>query len=134
MPAVVNGSWRPAAKVDPLPEGKQLTGVGVSPGVAEGPVRVVTEAVADIEPGEVLVIRVADVGHTALFGPAAAIVTDLGGPLSRAAIVARELGVPCVTGTKDGSARLRTDRGPPWRWCRCRRACPGRRSSSSGSG
>jgi phosphoenolpyruvate synthase/pyruvate phosphate dikinase len=51
---------------------------------------------------------VADAGYAALFGPAAAIVTDLGGPLSRAAVVARELGIPCVTGTRDGSARLTT--------------------------
>ena len=48
--------------------------------------------------GDVVVMRAADVGHAALLGPAAAIVTDLGGPLCRAAVVARELGVPCVTG------------------------------------
>lgn len=106
MPAVVTGSWRPEAAVDPLPEGKQLTGTGVSAGVVEGPVRVLTDPTADVEPGEVAVVRVADAGYAALFGPAAAIVTDLGGPLSRAAIVARELGIPCVTGTKDASARL----------------------------
>jgi phosphohistidine swiveling domain-containing protein len=106
MPAVVTGSWRPEARIDPMREGQQLTGVGVSTGVVEGPVRVVTGATADIEPGEVAVVRVADAGHAALFGPAAAIVTDLGGPLSRAAIVARELGVPCVAGARDASARL----------------------------
>jgi phosphohistidine swiveling domain-containing protein len=108
MPAVVTGSWRPEASVDPMREGQQLTGVGVSAGVVEGPVRVMTGAAADVEPGEVAVVRVADVGLAALFGPAAAIVTDLGGPLSRAAIVARELGVPCVTGARDASARLVT--------------------------
>ena len=106
MPAVVNGSWRPEAAVDPVPEGKQLYGMGVSPGVAEGLVRVLTDDKADVEPGEVAVVRVADAGRAALFGPAAAIVTDLGGPLSRAAVVARELGVPCVTGARDASARL----------------------------
>jgi phosphohistidine swiveling domain-containing protein len=106
MPAVVTGSWRPEARIDPMREGQQLTGVGASAGVVEGPVRVVTEAAADVEPGEVAVLRVADAGHAALFGPAAAIVTDLGGPLSRAAIIARELGVPCVTGARDASARL----------------------------
>ena len=106
MPAVVNGSWRPEAAVDPVPEGKQLYGIGVSPGVAEGLVRVLTDDKADVEPGEIAVVRVADAGRAALFGPAAAIVTDFGGPLSRAAVVARELGVPCVTGARDASARL----------------------------
>lgn len=106
MPAVVSGSWRPEAAVDPVPEGKQLHGFGVSPGVVEGLVRVLADDRADVEPGEVAVLRVADAGRTALIGPAAAIVTDLGGPLSRAAVVAREMGVPCVTGARDASARL----------------------------
>jgi phosphohistidine swiveling domain-containing protein len=106
MPTVVNGSWRPAVVDYPLPEGKQLHGAGVSAGVVEGPVRVLTDGSVDVELGDVVVVRAADVGHVALFGPAAAVVTDLGGPLCRAAVVARELGVPCVTGTRDASARL----------------------------
>ncbi|MGB3440077.1 MAG: PEP-utilizing enzyme [Actinophytocola sp.] len=106
MPAVVSGSWRPEAAVDPAQEGKQLHGFGVSPGVVEGLVRILSDDRAEVEPGEVAVVRVADAGRTALFGPAAAIVTDLGGPLSRAAVVARELGIPCVTGARDASARL----------------------------
>lgn len=106
MPAVINGSWRPEVIDYPTGEGKQLHGVGVSAGVVEGPVRVLAGARADIEVGDVVVMHAADVGHTALLGAAAAIVTDLGGPLSRAAVVARELGVPCVTGTRDASARL----------------------------
>jgi phosphohistidine swiveling domain-containing protein len=106
MPAVISGSWRPEPALDPTPEGKQLHGAGVSAGVVEGPVRVLTDTKADVELGEVVVMRAADVGHAALLGPAAAIVTDLGGPLSRAAVVARELGVPCVTGTRDASVRL----------------------------
>lgn len=106
MPAVVTGSWRPEAAVDPVPEGKQLYGIGVSPGVAEGLVRVLADDKADVEPGEIAVVRVADAGRVALFGPAAAIVTDFGGPLSRAAVVARELGIPCVTGARDAAARL----------------------------
>jgi phosphoenolpyruvate synthase/pyruvate phosphate dikinase len=78
----------------------------VSAGVVEGPVRVLTDAKAEVELGDVVVVRAADVGLTAVLGAAAAIVTDLGGPLSRAAVVARELGVPCVIGTRDASARL----------------------------
>jgi phosphoenolpyruvate synthase/pyruvate phosphate dikinase len=107
-PAVVPGSWRPEPPVDPLPEGKQLHGTGVSAGIVEGQVRVLTDPSADVEPGEIAVVHVADAGFAALFGPAAAIVTDLGGPLSRAAVIARALGIPCVTSTRDGSARLTT--------------------------
>jgi phosphohistidine swiveling domain-containing protein len=106
MPAVVSGSWRPEVVDYPLPEGKQLHGTGVSAGVVEGPVRVLTDRSVAVELGDVVVVRAADVGHVALLGPAAAVVTDLGGPLCRAAVVARELGVPCVTGTRDGSVRL----------------------------
>lgn len=106
MPAVVPGSWRPEVVDFPIPEGKQLHGTGVSAGVVEGPVRVLTDAKAEVEPGDIVVLRAADVGFVAVLGAAAAIVTDLGGPLSRAAVVARELGVPCVTGTRDGSVRL----------------------------
>jgi phosphohistidine swiveling domain-containing protein len=106
MPTVVSGSWRPETPDYPTTEGKRFHGVGVSAGVVEGPVRVLTDARVDVEVGEVVVVRTADVGHAALLGPAAAIVTDLGGPLCRAAVVARELGVPCVTGTRDASARL----------------------------
>lgn len=106
MPAVIGGSWRPEVIDLPTPEGKQLHGIGVSAGVVEGPVRVLTDAKAEVEVGDVVVVRAADAGLTAVLGAAAAIVTDLGGPLSRAAVVARELGVPCVTGTGDGSARL----------------------------
>jgi phosphohistidine swiveling domain-containing protein len=107
MPAVVNGSWRPEATHELLPSGKQLTGVGVAEGVVEGRVRVVSaQAEAVLEPGEILVTHVADVGHTALFGYAAAVVTDLGEPMSRAAILARERGIPCVANTRDASVRL----------------------------
>ncbi|MFL6124384.1 PEP-utilizing enzyme, partial [Actinophytocola sp.] len=106
MPAVISGSWRPEVVDYPTPEGKQLHGIGVSAGVVEGPVRVLSDDRADVEPGDVVVLRAADVGHAALLGAAAAIVTDLGGPLCRAAVVARELGVPCVTGTRDATARL----------------------------
>ncbi|MXI80006.1 hypothetical protein GR254_06120 [Mycobacterium tuberculosis] len=48
------------------------------------------------EPGEILVAEVTDVGYTAAFCYAAAVVTELGGPMSHAAVVAREFGFPCV--------------------------------------
>ncbi len=51
---------------------------------------------------------VTNVGWTLLFPRAAAVVTDVGAPLSHAAIVARELGIPAVVGCGDATMRLKT--------------------------
>jgi phosphoenolpyruvate synthase/pyruvate phosphate dikinase len=58
--------------------------------------------------GEILVTTMTNIGWTPLFPRAAAIVTDLGAPLSHAAIVARELGIPAVVGCGDATMRLKT--------------------------
>jgi phosphoenolpyruvate synthase/pyruvate phosphate dikinase len=71
----------------------------------------VVHSVDDAEallPGEVLVTSVTNVGWTPLFPRAAAVVTDVGAPLSHAAIVARELGIPAVVGCGNATMRLRT--------------------------
>ena len=57
--------------------------------------------------GDILVTVTTNVGWTPLFPRAAAVVTDVGAPLSHAAIVARELGVPAVVGCVDATTRLR---------------------------
>jgi pyruvate,water dikinase len=58
--------------------------------------------------GEILVAVQTDVVWTLLFPRAAAVVTDVGAPLSHAAIVARELGIPAVVGCGDATTRIRT--------------------------
>ena len=63
---------------------------------------------ADFQAGEILVSACADVGWSPLFLVASAVVTDLGGPLSHAAIVLREYGVPSVVNVKSGTRQLRT--------------------------
>ena len=81
-----------------------------SAGVVTGPVRVLAD-VADggqLQAGEVLVTTVTNVGWTPLFPRVAAVVTDVGAPLSHAAIVARELGIPAVVGCGNATMRLRT--------------------------
>jgi pyruvate,water dikinase len=88
----------------------QVRGFPGASGVAEGVARVVLSA-DDGEallPGEVLVTAVTNVGWTPLFPRAAAVVTDVGAPLSHAAIVARELGIPAVVGCGNATMRLRT--------------------------
>jgi pyruvate,water dikinase len=97
-----------------LPTGRVdiVSGMGVSPGTAEGTVRVVHDADSDqaddFEPGDILVCRITDPSWAPLLSVAAAVVIDIGGSLSHGAIVARELGIPCVINTMDGSRRLRT--------------------------
>ena len=78
-----------------------LQGVASSPGVGRGPARLVTGP-ADFERfqrGDILVCRSTTVSWVPLFNMANGIVADVGGALSHAALVAREFGIPAVTGT-----------------------------------
>jgi phosphohistidine swiveling domain-containing protein len=76
----------------------------------EGTVRLLDgpEQADQLQPGEILVAVTTNVGWTPLFPRAAAVVTDVGAPLSHAAIVARELGIPAVVGCASATTRLRT--------------------------
>ncbi|MGK8488592.1 PEP-utilizing enzyme [Nocardia asiatica] len=106
MPDVIAGDWAPLPDAGALAPGESLTGTGVCPGVVEGTVKRVLSLDDDIEPGDILVASVTDTGHTAMFAYAAAVVTDIGGSASHAAIVAREFGIPCVVDTKTASTSL----------------------------
>jgi len=88
---------------------KRLRGLAASGGVAEGRVRILRDSsqAADFEPGEVLVIAAADTGWSPLFLAAAGVVTELGGPLSHAAIILREYGVPAVVNVTNATRSLR---------------------------
>jgi phosphohistidine swiveling domain-containing protein len=86
-----------------------VTGLGVSAGVVEGTVRIVTDpGFADVEPGEVLVTPTTDPSWASIMFISSALVVDIGGALSHAAVVARELGIPCVVNTRSGTRALRT--------------------------
>jgi pyruvate,water dikinase len=85
-----------------------VSGKAVGQNVGAGPVRVVRER-ADLQrfqPGEVLVAAMTDPDWEPVMKRAAAIVTDRGGRTCHAAIVSRELGVPCVVGTELATTRL----------------------------
>ncbi len=104
--------WTGAADARPIVAAERvdsLTGVAASPGLVEGRVRVVTDpAAADMEPGEILVAHTTDPGWASLMFLAKALVVDIGGLLSHAAVVARELGIPCVMNTGVGTQVLST--------------------------
>ena len=87
-----------------------LTGVGASPGTACGTARTVQslDQFSSVRPGDVLVCRTTDPAWTPLFGVVAAVITETGGMLSHAAIVAREYGIPAVLGITDALTRITT--------------------------
>lgn len=89
-------------------EGARLRGIGVSPGVVEGIARVLDgpQDISRLRPGDVLVARSTSPAFNAALPTVAAIVTDRGGALSHAAIVAREYGLPGVVGTRDATKRV----------------------------
>ncbi len=86
-----------------------LRGLGASPGVAAGTVRVLSApAEGDkLQAGEILVTVRTAPDWVPLMRRAAAIVTDTGGMTSHAAIVSRELGVPCIVGAHGATQTLR---------------------------
>ena len=88
----------------------QIKGLPGSAGQAEGRVRIVDspEDGATLQNGEILVAVTTNVGWTPIFPRAAAVITDVGAPLSHAAIVARELGIPAVVGCFNATTVLKT--------------------------
>jgi phosphohistidine swiveling domain-containing protein len=86
-----------------------MSGSPVSPGVAEGRVRVVTDpATESLAPGEILVCRATDPSWTPLFLAAAGLVTEVGGMMTHGSVVAREYGIPAVVGVHEATGRLAT--------------------------
>jgi len=121
-PALICGRFDPNRRSDMYNGGQQTTPRTGSPeanaihgfagalGVVEGTVRRLdsVDESNQFQSVEVLVTIMTNIGWTPLFPRAAAVVTDLGAPLSHAAIVARELGIPAVVGCGDATMRLKT--------------------------
>jgi pyruvate,water dikinase len=85
-------------------DGKTLQGQAGSPGVVEGPARIVraVEELDDVQQGEVLICPATSPSWSTVFSRVVATVSDVGGVMSHAAIICREYGLPAVVGT--GSA------------------------------
>ncbi len=89
--------------------GKELlSGLGASPGVSSGIVRIVhsLDDLDKVRKGDVLVTEMTNPDMVVSMARAAAIVTDEGGITSHASIVSREMGIPCVVGTSDATKKL----------------------------
>jgi len=90
--------------------GSVLNGAAASPGVIEGLARVVrsVDQIGDVRDGEILVCGSTSPAWAPIFSKIKATVTDVGGVMSHAAIVAREYGLPAVVGTGRATAAIRT--------------------------
>ncbi len=86
-----------------------IKGMAASPGVAEGPARLVfnAEDIGKVLDGEILVTPITAPSWAPVFPKIRACVTDIGGMMSHAAIVCREYGVPAVTGTGFGTSQIK---------------------------
>ena len=93
---------------DPPPDVARLRGIAGSPGRVSGPARVVhgPEDFSRVGPGDILVCRFTDPAWTPLFGVVAGVITETGGRLSHAAIVAREHRIPAVLGVPTAMTTL----------------------------
>jgi phosphohistidine swiveling domain-containing protein len=124
-PALILGSFDPFAwAADPnrrsdvydahaparIAHAETIRGFAGAAGVVEGIVRKLEapEEADQFQAGEILVTVKTNVGWTPLFPRAAAVITDVGAPLSHAAIVAREMGIPAVVGCGNATMVLRT--------------------------
>ncbi len=90
--------------------GSVLNGAAASPGVVEGVARVVrsAEQIGEVRDGEILVCGSTSPAWAPIFSKIKATVTDVGGVMSHAAIVAREYRLPAVVGTGRATAAIRT--------------------------
>ncbi len=136
-PPEVTGEWIREEVKDPMmikifglgplvaPKEKvDIFGYPGSPGVSEGVARVITEITElhRVEPGTILICTATGPAWTPVFGKLKGAVTDMGGPLTHAAIVSREYRIPAVVGTgeatkkiKDGQ-KIRIDGGKGYVW------------------
>jgi pyruvate, water dikinase len=110
LPVSWTGRPTPTRIAKSLPdEGGTLQGVGVSAGVVEARVRVVLDpADTEMDEGDILVAHTTDPAWAPVMFLAGGLVVDIGGQLSHAAVVARELGIPCVMNTLHGTRALKT--------------------------
>jgi len=124
-PAIIIGRFDPSAwaadpnrrsdifdsrQPKPVPATAAITGFAGAAGIVEGTVRRLDkpEDGSQLQQGEILMTVTTNVGWTPLFPRLAAIVTDVGAPLSHAAIVAREMGIPAVVGCGNATMLLKT--------------------------
>lgn len=86
-----------------------LTGLAASPGIASGKIKIIKNLkdLNKIIPGDILVTSMTNPDMVVTMQKSAAIITDEGGLTAHAAIVSREMGIPCIVGTQEATTRLK---------------------------
>jgi rifampicin phosphotransferase len=109
-PDVLGPDGRPAGRVaGAAPSGRRLEGISAGTGRVRGTARVIQDprTALTMKPGEILVTRAVDAAWTATFPLLGGLVTEIGGSLSHAAIIAREYGLPAVVGVDNATSWIR---------------------------
>jgi pyruvate,water dikinase len=90
-------------------DSNEIKGFAASSGVVEGPARIVksVEEIARLQKGDILVCQITNPTWAPIFQTIVAAVSDIGGSMSHAAIVAREYGLPAVVGTGNATSRIK---------------------------
>jgi pyruvate,water dikinase len=98
-------TWLAAGETDP----NEIRGFAASQGVVEGTARVVksVQEISRLQQGDILVAQVTNPAWSPIFQKIAGAVSDIGGSMSHAAIVAREYGLPAVVGTGQATSRIK---------------------------
>ena len=107
-PIMAIGASSPIDSAEKL--GVALVGGAGAPGVAEGTARVVKSIaeIAQVQPGDILVSPSTSPQWVTVFGIIKGVVTDLGGPMAHAVIVAREYSMPAVVGTLEATSKIKS--------------------------
>ncbi|MFH1151748.1 MAG: phosphoenolpyruvate synthase, partial [Nanoarchaeota archaeon] len=86
-----------------------LKGLAASPGIASGKIKIVEtlEDLQKVSQGDILVTKMTNPDMVVTMQKSAAIITDEGGLTAHAAIVSREMGIPCVVGTQEATIKLK---------------------------
>jgi phosphohistidine swiveling domain-containing protein len=110
FPEISVGMPQPLEPVEVDTADGVLAGRPASRGLVEGVVRVAhtLQEAAELQPGEILVTPITDIGWTPYFSLIGGLVTDLGSSVSHGAVIAREYGLPCVVNTRQGTRYFKT--------------------------
>jgi pyruvate,water dikinase len=102
--------WLGAQDGDGAGATNELRGFAASPGIVEGPARVILTVgeLDQVQTGEILVCPITAPSWAPVFSRVKGAVSDIGGIMSHAAIVSREYGLPAVVGTGFGTKRIST--------------------------
>jgi pyruvate,water dikinase len=109
VPPLSKWARKGIATVSRADKGESLVGISGSPGIVQGRARIVRDPgnPGELGPGDIMVAPLTDPAWTPLFMAVDGVVVNVGGQISHAIIVSRELGLPCVVSVTDATERIR---------------------------